>query len=42
MFKQLLTTSTLQYNELTHDTMSSQDAHHTTYIIIAIRQAVVG
>ncbi len=42
MFKQLLTTPTLQYNELTHNTMSSQDSHHTIDIIIAIRRAVVG
>ena len=42
MFLQMLTTPTLQYNELTHNTMSSQDSHHTIDIIIAIRHAVVG
>ena len=43
MFKQLLTTPTLQYNELTHNTVPSQDSHHTIdIIIIAIRRAVVG
>ncbi len=42
MFKQLLTTPTLQYTELTHSTMSSQDSQHTIDIIIAIRRAVVG
>ena len=42
MFLQMPTTPTLQYNELTHSTMSSQDPHHTIDIIIAIRRAVVG
>lgn len=42
MFKQLLTTRTLQYNDLAYNTMPSQDSHHTIEIIIAIRCAVVG
>ena len=42
MFLQMLTTLPLQYNDLTHDTMPSQDSHHTIdIIIIAIRHAVV-
>ena len=42
MFLQMLTTLPLQHNDLTHNTMPSQDPHHTIDIIIAIRCAVVG
>ena len=44
MFLQMLTTLPLQYNDLMHNTMPSQDSHHTIdiIIIIAIRHAVVG
>ncbi len=42
MFNQLLTTCPLQYNDLMHNTMPSQNSHHTIDIIIAIRCAVVG
>ncbi len=46
MFLQMLTTLPLQYNgqynDLTHNTMPSQNSHHTIDIIIAIRCAVVG